>query len=37
MDVESIATQLQALREDVERLKVAVATLQGDRGMGAAE
>ena len=37
MDVESIATQLQALRDDVERLKVAVATLQGDRGMGAAE
>jgi uncharacterized protein YceH (UPF0502 family) len=37
MDVELIATQLQALRDDVERLKVAVATLQGDRGMGAAE
>jgi uncharacterized protein YceH (UPF0502 family) len=37
LDVESIATQLQALRDDVERLKVAVATLQGDRGMGAAE
>ena len=37
MDVESIATQLQALREDVERLKVAVATLQGDRGIGAPE
>ena len=37
IDVEAIATQLQALRDDVERLKVAVATLQGDRGMGAAE
>ena len=36
-DIESIATQLQALRDDVERLKVAVATLQGDRGMGTAE
>ena len=37
IDIESIATQLQALREDVERLKVAVATLQGDRGIGAPE
>ena len=36
-DTESIPAQLQALRDDVERLKVAVAALQGDRGMGAPE
>ena len=37
IDIESIATQLQALRDDVERLKVAVAALQGDRGTRAPE
>ena len=37
IDIDSIATQLQALRDDVERLKVAVAALQGDRGMEAPE
>ena len=36
-DIESIATQLQALRDEVERLKVAVAALQGDRGMATPE